>query len=664
LLTTFDWAGGASGDFNDSSNWLNNSVSPPAHGVPGASDVARVSSPIGATLTSTQSNTVGILQAGLAILHITGGTFTVRDGDNPNPGAPNLAGLTVASGTTFRVHSGAFLVTAGLSSVNVFQGTFDVQAGAHLELRGTAGEYDVDLGTTFTGLGSYFVSGGPFNINADVTAPQNFELGLMASSTGNLSGAGKFMVPAGATFTWSGGTMSGPGTTAIATGATFQIASGATTMTLDSRTLTNAGAGTWSGTGNISLRNAAIFNNLSGGTFAIQNDQDIMNDGTVLNAGVISKNSSGFTKVFATAFTNTGTVNVLDGTLEFTVPALTNSGTIVLAPPATLSVRNFDYTQTAAGALTIQIGGSPASGQFGRANVGAVARLAGTLNVALVGGFNPAPADAFRVMTFSSRSGDFDLKNGLNLGNGRRFTTVYDAISLTLQQVALNHPPVLNPIADQVIDEGRTLTFTATASDPDIPANVLTFSLDPGAPAGATIDPVTGAFSWTPPPGAADASFTIRVTDNGSPALSDTQQFRVHVLPRLVTITSARVQKIALSKRKKTTGIVLKVSGELDATTARNLANFRLASAGRDKKFGTKDDKLIKLRSANFDATISQITLIPRGRLNVSQPLQLTITGLADSLGRLFDGDRNGQPGGTFVAVITRKGVSAIGSTT
>jgi hypothetical protein len=42
------------------------------------------------------------------------------------------------------------------------------------------------------------------------------------------------------------------------------------------------------------------------------------------------------------------------------------------------------------------------------------------------------------------------------------------------------------------------LTFTATATDPDIPANTLSFSLDEGAPAGAAIHSTTGVFTWTP----------------------------------------------------------------------------------------------------------------------------------------------------------------------
>jgi hypothetical protein len=59
----------------------------------------------------------------------------------------------------------------------------------------------------------------------------------------------------------------------------------------------------------------------------------------------------------------------------------------------------------------------------------------------------------------------------------------------------------------------------------------LTYSLDPGALAGATIDPNTGAFSWTPALGQGPATYnvTVRVTDSGSPSLSDTKIFAVTV---------------------------------------------------------------------------------------------------------------------------------------
>ena len=63
------------------------------------------------------------------------------------------------------------------------------------------------------------------------------------------------------------------------------------------------------------------------------------------------------------------------------------------------------------------------------------------------------------------------------------------------------------------------------------PANTLRYSLGDGAPAGATIDPVTGVFSWTPPATATsgDYEITVQVTDNGSPALTATQSFHVQM---------------------------------------------------------------------------------------------------------------------------------------
>ena len=93
-----------------------------------------------------------------------------------------------------------------------------------------------------------------------------------------------------------------------------------------------------------------------------------------------------------------------------------------------------------------------------------------------------------------------------------------------------NTAPVLTPIGDQTIDEEALLTFTATAIDSDIPANALTFSLDPGAPAGANITS-GGDFTWTPDEtqGLTDFTITVRVTDNGTPNLNDFEAITVTV---------------------------------------------------------------------------------------------------------------------------------------
>src|SRR5207244_4515346 len=89
----------------------------------------------------------------------------------------------------------------------------------------------------------------------------------------------------------------------------------------------------------------------------------------------------------------------------------------------------------------------------------------------------------------------------------------------------------LAPVADAVVDEGSLLTIQLNASDPDLPANALTFSLEPGAPEGVQIDPTSGLLTWTPNESQGPGSYTItvRVTDNASPQVSDTKTFKVTV---------------------------------------------------------------------------------------------------------------------------------------
>lgn len=105
---------------------------------------------------------------------------------------------------------------------------------------------------------------------------------------------------------------------------------------------------------------------------------------------------------------------------------------------------------------------------------------------------------------------------------------VRDGIALDSEEVIINvaevnKRPVLEPINNQVSDEEASLTFTAVASDPDSPANTLFFALGPDKPVGASIDPVTGVFRWTPSESQGPGVYTISVfaIDSGSPSMSD-----------------------------------------------------------------------------------------------------------------------------------------------
>ena len=103
-----------------------------------------------------------------------------------------------------------------------------------------------------------------------------------------------------------------------------------------------------------------------------------------------------------------------------------------------------------------------------------------------------------------------------------------EVVSLVVDEV--NRAPTMNPVADLFLEPGSLLILALSATDPDIPANDFTFSVDPGHPAGAEVGG-DGVFRWEPSDAQASTTntITLRVTDSGSPALADTEDFIVDV---------------------------------------------------------------------------------------------------------------------------------------
>ena len=100
-----------------------------------------------------------------------------------------------------------------------------------------------------------------------------------------------------------------------------------------------------------------------------------------------------------------------------------------------------------------------------------------------------------------------------------------DSNTATINITVGNDAPTLAAISDQTVDELTTLSLTAVGTDPN--SDPLTFSLS-GAPAGATIDSSTGAFSWTPTEAQGPGVYpvTVSVTDGVS---TDSKSFNVTV---------------------------------------------------------------------------------------------------------------------------------------
>ena len=109
-----------------------------------------------------------------------------------------------------------------------------------------------------------------------------------------------------------------------------------------------------------------------------------------------------------------------------------------------------------------------------------------------------------------------------NLSATNTFTVVVNEVNVA---------PTLGALSDQTVNPGQTVSFTATATDSDLPANALAFSLL-SPPPGATITS-DGLFNWRPSVALRNTTNTIqvRVQDNGAPVLNDTRSFKVIVNP-------------------------------------------------------------------------------------------------------------------------------------
>lgn len=83
--------------------------------------------------------------------------------------------------------------------------------------------------------------------------------------------------------------------------------------------------------------------------------------------------------------------------------------------------------------------------------------------------------------------------------------------SFAVSVIEDRQPPTFEAVADQDARPGQPLSIEIAATDPDKPAVPLRYQLAPGAPEGATIDPNTGHFDWTPNEAAGGKTHTIVV---------------------------------------------------------------------------------------------------------------------------------------------------------
>jgi hypothetical protein len=93
-----------------------------------------------------------------------------------------------------------------------------------------------------------------------------------------------------------------------------------------------------------------------------------------------------------------------------------------------------------------------------------------------------------------------------------------------------NAPPRMRHVEPLFVNAGDLLVLTNLAIDADLPVQKLRFTMDAGQIVDARINPTNGTFVWMPCCISGVTNyFTIRVSDNGSPALSATQTVAIVV---------------------------------------------------------------------------------------------------------------------------------------
>ena len=289
--------------------------------------------------------------------------------------------------------------------------------------------------------------------------------------------------------------------------------------------------------------------NTASGQLTIQDGATLTSPAGLSNAGGITVGQGSSLDVSGN-YTQTGGSTTVNGTLDAGSNAvgiqggtLAGSGTVIgevtssgaVTPgdsgPGILTVTG-NYTQTAAGALTVNIEGLTVGTQYGQLAVSGIATLDGTLNIDLLNGYAPNTGDTFSLVTYSSFTGSFATVNGTSLGIHQLFETDYLTGGVDLIDVlaAINVTPSTGLTTTQA---GGTAQFSVVlAAQPTADVTIGLYSSDTSL---GTIS--TSSLTFTPDDWNAAQTVTITGVNDGSlganepytivtePAVSDDPNF-------------------------------------------------------------------------------------------------------------------------------------------
>ena len=398
-----------------------------------------------------------------------------------NGGTPNYSGLTSLNGDNIYANNGAVLAFPSLTS-------YAAQNSSTIQANSAGSVVDLSHLTTLAGTPYW-----PLSVNA--LAGGKVDLSSLASYTGGVT-----------RFTADGSANGTPSTIDLSklTG-------------LFSDSYYNSGLQATNG-GTIVLNSGTV--NLTGVDVSAASTGTIIGGALQLFRGTLSGSAtlSGDSTIQASVF-NSGA----------TSPGVNGAGTLTIVG---------NYVQAGSGSLNIALA-SPTS--FDQLAVGGSATLNGILNVTQLNGFSPVEGNAFPILTFASRSGDFSTKTGLGLPNSLALNPVYNATNLTLQTSITTAANISLVSTANPSTYGQSLTFTVNVapitSGLPAPTGTVQFQLD-GTNWGQVATLVNGAATSPAIANLAAGSHTITVLYSGDTTYSsssDTLQQTVNKATLTVT---------------------------------------------------------------------------------------------------------------------------------
>jgi len=237
--------------------------------------------------------------------------------------------------------------------------------------------------------------------------------------------------------------------------------------------------------------------------------------------------------------------------------------------------------------------------------------------------------------------------------NGLPPLSVTGLVTVVVNEV--NAPPTLGVVTNRTLNEGKLVTFTADASDHDLPRQILTFSLGAGAPLGVTMEPSSGIFSWLPTEfqGGTTNRISIIVRDSGTPSASATQTFNIVVRDTQSDFILAVESTNVFAGESNSVALTLQTGTELrdlsfmlgaDATRLGGLSLGAIApeiASSTLQPFGSNQSR-VQLTAGTGDALLGLLSLV-----------RLNFTALSNQHSAIvplrFDGARATQPNGNLL---------------